>query len=433
MVTVAAGHGREEAPLRRLLYMSELPPSTLAGLPLIARRLLEDYDPERLHVLCCDHEHRAAGALAQASYLPCAHTSVRRVPWPELRPRRVFGPIRESVNALRIPAIARRARQVIESEGIEAILTVPWRCEFALAAYRASRQTGLPLYVFEMDDWEAMNPRLLHGRLVRRYHGQLLRDAERLWLISPAMVRRYERQFGARGDFLFHFVDVDLYASASAGREPFDDPGEIRIVYTGSVNQMFYDALKAVAEALNAGLTVRGRRVSLTVYGDGCPPELLGPGVRWEGFVPSERIPEVLAGADVLLLGVSFSQDPKLLDLVKTSIYTKTVDYLASNRPVLVVSPPYSAEVEYFGEVTTVVDSLDPRALSAALETMLDNPDTRTRRSRQGLELVRERHSLEMKPHAFLNAFRRPPEAEGPKARSLTEGTPRPLKANDQS
>jgi glycosyltransferase involved in cell wall biosynthesis len=433
MVTVTAAQAVEGKPLRRLLYMSELPPSTLAGLPLIARRLLEDYDPERLQVLCCEHEHRSAGELARASYLPCAHTTVRRVRWPGLRPRRIFGPIRESVNALRIPAIAARARELIERDGIEAILTVPWRCEFALAAYRASKQTGLPLYVFEMDDWEAMNPHLLHGRLVRRFHGKLLRHAERLWLISPAMVRRYERQFGVRGDFLFHFVDVDLYTRASARREPFDDPGEVRLVYTGSVNQMFYDALKGVAEALNAGLSVRGRRVTLTMYGDSCPPELLGSGVRFEGFVPSEQIPEVLAAADVLLLGVSFSQDPELLDLVQTSIYTKTVDYLAANRPVLLVSPRYSAEVEYFGEVTTVVDSPDAESVRAALAAMLDDPEQRVRRSRQGLQLVRERHSIEMKADAFLNAFRRAPEAEGSEARSLSEGTPGPLKANDRS
>ena len=103
---------------------------------------------------------------------------------------------------------------------------------------------------------------------------------------------------------------------------------------------------------------------------------------------------------------MTFSQDASLLDLVKTSIYTKTVDYLATGRPVLVVSPPYSAEVEYFGEVTHVVSSTQREDIRAAIAAMVTDPEARKRRASAGLRLVREQHSLERKAGAFLDAFR---------------------------
>jgi hypothetical protein len=108
----------------------------------------------------------------------------------------------------------------------------------------------------------------------------------------------------------------------------------------------------------------------------------------------------------VLLVGVTFSQDPELLELVRTSIYTKTVEYLASNRPVLIVSPRYAAEVEYFGDVSTVVDSVEPARLAEALVRIAGDRQEIEQRSRRGLELVQTRHSSAAVLDGFLSQFR---------------------------
>ena len=73
--------------------------------------------------------------------------------------------------------------------------------------------------------------------------------------------------------------------------------------------------------------------------------------MRWRGYVPTDQAPGILAGADVLLIAISFSKDPALRDLVQSSMYTKTVDYLASGKPLVVVSPPDTAELDYFEPV----------------------------------------------------------------------------------
>jgi glycosyltransferase involved in cell wall biosynthesis len=216
------------------------------------------------------------------------------------------------------------------------------------------------------------------------------------------MIRRYRERFGVDGDFLFHFVDVDSYRRA----EPRDAPAsnEIRMVYTGAVNYMFLDALEVLTGWLNDGIGIDGRRLVLDIWSGSCPEHLRGPAVRYRGFVPSDEIPSILAGADLLLIAISFSADPALRDLVQTSLYTKTIDYLASGIPVIMVSPPDTAEADYFGEVSWLVERLDRTCFENTVREALASPDA-TRRSKAALELVRRRHTPTTMGDEFLANF----------------------------
>jgi hypothetical protein len=385
--------------------MCDYPPSTAAGAPIIVKQLLSQYDPSRLHVLCCERQYSNSSALVRESYLSCSHTVVRSYQKFDLRPRRVFVPITLSIDCCRLPRIMAAGRQIIERHGIRAIFTVPWHCEFALAALLLHQQTGIPLYVFETDDWEQMNPKLVPNHLIRKHHEELLTSASKVWLTSPAMVRRYREKFRVDGEFLFHFVDPDKYRGSSNGRAERRPDGTIEIVYTGAINEMFYDTMAKLCSMMNAGLVVAGAQVKLNIYSARCPEEFLGPHVAWRGFVKSEDIPEVLAAYDIALVSVSFRQDPRILDLVKTSLYTKTIDYLAAGIPVLVVSPSYSGEVDYFGDVTTVVTSPDEAPVKAALESLAARSAEVQRKCELGTRLVRDRHSLHSLRSVFLHHF----------------------------
>lgn len=383
--------------------MSEHPPGPFGGAPLIARQHLRRYDQSLLHVLCDRRLYRAARESGPDALLNCDHTSIAHLEPGLLRPRRVFSPMFDAVNALRVPLIKRAARRIIERRRIEAIFTAPWRTEFAASAFQVSRETGVPLYVFETDDWHAMNQGPLVSMLTRRWHPELIRQASHLWVTSPMMARAYRDRFGVEGEFLFHFVDPEAYQRA----EPRDprEPSEFRLVYTGAVNTMFLATLERIAEWLNAGLMIDdGRRVVLDLWGSWCPQSLIGPGFRWRGFVPSHEVPGILAGADALLVAITFAETPALQELIRSSLYTKTVDYLASGQPVVVVSPADTAEVDYFGAVTWLVDSLNRDCFIDALrQTALPEAGAR---SQAGLELVQRSHTAETMGERFLSAFR---------------------------
>lgn len=388
--------------LKRLLYMSENPPGQAGGAAIIARQHLRRYDPEALHVLCDRDLHRS-GRQAGDALLPCPHTTVFNFEFVKLRPRRVFRPLFDVVNLARIPLIERKARAIIAKDGIEAIFTVPWRTDFALAAYRVARDTGIPLYVFENDDWHAANPGPVVSALTRRWHRPLVQDAAHLWVISPEMQRRYRERFGVEGEFLFHFVDPELYERAVPRDPPV--PGELRLVYTGAINRMFLGTLERIAEWLNAGLVVDGRRVVLDIWSQACPTHLCGASVRWRGFVPSDEVPGLLAGADAVLMAITFSDAPELQDLVRSSLYTKTIDYLASRKPLVVVSPSDTAELDYVGSVTWPVTSLDQPSFENALRSAVTS-DEAQRRADAGLALVYATHTAETMGERFLAPFR---------------------------
>jgi len=388
--------------------MCEYPPSTSAGAPVIAKQLFSQYNTDQLHVLCSADQYEASD-LVQASYLDCPHTAIPPlVGATPLRPRRVFVPIEMTINCFRIPRILRKARHIVEQNDIEALFTIPWRTEFALAAYLLHTETGLPLYVFETDDWEAMNPYLLQGYLTKKYRQRLLDAAETLWVTSPNMQRRYAERFGVESEFLFHFVDLDRYLAATEAVGPRTDEPVLRVAYTGSINQMFYDTMKLFSDMLNRGLTVAGRRVEMDIYGGSCPEELQGPHVHYRGLVDISEIPKVLANADLSFVGVSFSERPDIRELVRTSLYTKTIDYLAAGRPVLVVSPPDTGEANYFGDVVHLVTEPSPPLIREALETIARGDPVVDEKIEAGLDLVRTRHSLRSIHDLFLHHFVEP-------------------------
>ncbi len=391
---------------RRLLLLWHLPPSNTAGAPIIVRRLFRDYDPGRLEVLCCAREYRAAARSAAESLLPCPHTLFPNFRPFTLRPHFFFRPLLDGLNCLRLIPILRAGRRIIREKRIESIFTATSTAEVNVAAYLLSREFGLPLHYYETDDWEACNARGLPRWLIRRYQGEIFRSAAGLWLVSPEMIRDVERRFGVTGKFLHHFVDAGAYRRASETFHLAPPPAPVEVAYAGSINSMFRDALAAFCRHLNAGMTLGGRQVRLSIYSHACPEEFLGPAVSFHGFVPTERVPEVLARAHVLLLAVSFSQTPHIQQLVRTSIFTKTIDYLASGRPVLLVTPPYSAEVEYFGGVTHAVMTTERGAIEAALGRLTADAAYTADLSRRGADLVEREHSLEALDRVFLRHFR---------------------------
>jgi hypothetical protein len=392
--------------LKRVLYMSEHPPSGAGGAPLIVHKLMRNYDMRRLDVLCDARQYRVEPSVRR-SFLPCRHTTIRNAEGrTELRPRRVFNALGDNVNVLRVEPIVSAGKRIVTERDIELLFTVPWRCEFALAAYRLSQATGLPLYVFETDDWEAMNPHSIPGMLVRRHHADVLRHASKLWLISPAMVERYREKFGVEGRFLHHYVDADLYARAAREHERLSDVSTVRIVYTGAINRMFFDTMRELCALINQGIQTDGRSVALDIYGGGCPQEFLGQHVHYRGFVASHEIPAILAGGDVALIGVTFSTEPSIVELVRTSIYTKTIDYLAADRPVLIVAPRYAAEVDYFRDVATIVDTLDRQRITDAIAALAREDHAMREQRRRGLEFVRTHHSARTMADVFLRHFR---------------------------
>lgn len=388
---------------KQLLFMSDYPPGTVAGAPVIVRQLLRHYDMEKLDVFCCRTWYENQKPVVTQSFLPCPHTTFESVKRFDLRPRRFFSPLLASLDCGRLGTIMAKGREVIKKRGVEAIFTAPYGCEFSLAAYLLSKELDLPLYIFISDDWDKANPALLPHWLIQKNHNAFLHSAAYLWLTSPAMVRTYKERFGVDGEFLFHFVDSDSYKTVRSQYTPPED--KIMLVYTGSINSMFEETMRWFCDWLNQGLELEGKPVEMTIYTQQEPTSYLGSAVKWGGFVAMEEIPQKLAQAHLATILVSFTDHPVNSKMIRTSLYTKTIDYLATGTPTLVVSPPYAAEVDYFKDATAVVTELDKAAVKAALLRLLKDAEYAKTLQQAGFDLVEQRHSRTALQRIFLRHF----------------------------
>lgn len=173
-----------------------------------------------------------------------------------------------------------------------------------------------------------------------------------------------------------NFVDTETIrpADPEAGsyRREHDLVGRQVVMYAGNVGfSQSLDLVLAAARALEDRPDV-----AFVVNGGGSArPELERAAaglsnVRFVDFQPKERLPEVLAAADIHVV-------PLRRGLARSSVPSKTYSILASGRPVV-------ASVDEGTEVARVVEQAgaglavppdDPAAFTAAITKLLDGPE----------------------------------------------------------
>jgi hypothetical protein len=388
---------------KRTLIVNDFPPSTLAGAPLILRQCFLGMPAEHLHVLCCGTFHDPVDDTVRSTYLPCPHEVVPGIRRGAIRPSRWGVPLVANINTLRIPDITKRGIRICRERGIKAIVTGTVNMEFTIAAWRIASAMDLPLYIWEPDDWFSANPTPA-VKLLGNERMASLRGAAHIWTVSEPMAKRFRDRYGLDSEPLHHVLDIDRCKALAESVSPPDD--KIRIVYTGSINEMFRETLVWFADIINRGLIIDERLVELVIWTPHKPVAFMGPNVHWGGFVPVEQIPLKLGESHIAAVLVSFTDRPDIKSLIETSIYTKTVDYLASGTPTLIIAPQYAAQVDAFGPASTVLTSLNETSLVAAIRAMALDSDERIRLKTAGFELVRKKHSMSAREQIFLSKFR---------------------------
>lgn len=186
------------------------------------------------------------------------------------------------------------------------------------------------------------------------------------------VVAKVKRSHRDRVHVIPNFVDTDfivpgdrltaLRAELGIGSEPV-------VLYAGNVG--FSQSLEMVVEAAR-----RFPQATFLINGDGAARSTLQdlarelPNVRFSGYQPKERVPEVLATGDIHLV-------PLKLGLGRVSVPSKTYSILAAGRPVLAAIDP-GTEVPRMLEASgggVAVPPDDLEAFCDALAGLLANMD----------------------------------------------------------
>lgn len=369
------------------LISNILPPSETAHAAVL-HRLLRDLDPDS-YCLLSSRDYTSESQRDDPGKLRGRHYYLP--PTFQLRRGHRFGlrRLRETLNALiglpvRVRAIARILRlekcdAVVVCTGGNEILDFP-------AGYLAARLVGARFYAWLLDQYFHMVAYVLGRHFLQLFEPWLLKGAA--GVIAPNEFMRDELRRGHQIEPVLIHNPCDLSAyDGPLEREPADDrPAEdnrqIRIIYTGGVGPLHYDAFRNLLRALEA---IHHRNVYLHLYTAQPRHALDQAGIRgrvvYHDHEPLSAMPGIQRRADILFLPLAFrSAHP---EIVRTAAPGKMGEYLAAGRPILVHAPADSFISWYFRhhECGTVVDQDDSDVLVRAVDSLLNDAALRERLS----------------------------------------------------
>jgi glycosyltransferase involved in cell wall biosynthesis len=382
-------------------------PCNHSGAGILMRRLFAEFPSDRLWALT---SRQSVRILASHDPIPPAE---RQIPVPEIQiHRRWVDKLAQLLNCMLIPTTVWRGIRLVRTRQIEAIFTVPWDY-FTVAAYFMHKITGVPIFMYIMDDpVGAPRPDGSQPLLYRMLMPRLVRACKRVWGVSAGMCEYFEMTYGVKCSSLLPLVDLEVFQQTTVAKENHLDRA-LDIVYTGSIYGAQLDAVRRLVRVLGQESDRNDNahtKMRLTLY-TSSPVEaldrmgLVGKNVRRDE-VKHKDIASVIAEADVAFLPLSFEADMR--HIVETSFPSKIAEYLAGGVPILVHAPSYSTVAKYCREHSCglVVDEPSEALLRDALIRLSTDAALRETLAAKALETARENHAADRIAAAFLEQMR---------------------------
>ena len=373
-----------------------MPPRNDCGVRIVMHRHLVERNPFELHV--ASNADFADGLLV--------HTQLR-LPYPIYRLKKSrFGPhlsswLTDYENLVWTLAIPRMLDRAVLDFKPDVILTLAETGLCHLAA-KAAKKHRLPLAGMFLDWFPIMRPHYGH-----KWTQQILS-------------RRY-REFYAACDVAFctsdgmqevlgqHPNSHVVYPMPGTHRVPEKSwppsNGKFRVVYVGSVENFYGRMLCSLIERIEATSDLE-----IIVVGPNAdwPADILqrarAKGI-YLGFKPPVEAAAVLAGADALLVVMSFEPEHRLF--METSFTTKFLDYTAFGKPIILWGPEYCTPVRVARRDggALVVNTPDAAEVVATCRKMSSAPQTRRSLAEQARKLHRELFNPDRLQAVFVGAI----------------------------
>lgn len=362
----------------RVLLISIVPPCNDCGVRIVMHRHLVERNPFELHV--------ASNADFADDLL--VHTPVR-LPYPIQRLKKSrFGPqlarwITDYENFIWPLVVPEALDQAIGDFKPDVILTLAETSLSQLAA-KAAKKHRLPLAGLFLDWFPIMKGHFGHERtqaaLGRRYR-QLYAACDLAFCTSDGM----QEVLGAHRNSHVIYPMPGKHAIPEKIFPP--KSGKFRLAYVGSVQHFYGRMICSLIEKIESRSDLE-----ITVVGPNAdwPADLLqrakARGI-YLGFKPPAEAASVLAGADALLVVMSFEKDYELF--MRTSFTTKFLDYVAFGKPVLLWGPdyctPFRVAKRHGGAVA--VNRIEAEEVVSVCRQIADNPALRRQLSQEAEQL----------------------------------------------
>ena len=390
----------------RFLVVSAYYPPIVGGTATVMRNLLSAFRSECFAVVA-DSPSSFPGETHQTTTPP--QVSVHRCGVPGFLARIPFSAHWLSYyRAAQIPRVERAI--VAEAKAIQAgrIVAAYPSLYFLVAAYRASRNLGLPLVTYHMDvPYPIDRLRPPARQIAARWEPLLLREAARRLVLSDGIADYMEARSGLQSVVVPHSFPLDSLPAErlEADNRRLDQPP--LIVHTGVLPGIQQKGLSKVISLMRMKPQL-GWRLTISTPSD--PAELrqqLRPDMPVDiAFLEEHQVLELQRKASVLLAFGSFSSSEAGRQFSASEFPTKIIEYLASGAPILVHSAPDSLLACHARKhgYALVVDDPAAEALGRGIERILAEAELRHSLIQAARATLRREFDLRLVARKFVDA-----------------------------
>ena len=277
----------------------------------------------------------------------------------------------------------------------EIILICPNFAIDLVVGYKTIHCFDVPFLIYFMDDWVALNHSQWLSSNVQYICKFMLQKSSGWLMISSQLELKLIHRYNINPQ-----RSLVIHNPVSLREKVFPDfianSGKtFKIVYTGAIWPMHYDAIAVVAKAIQELRDINNQDIELVVH---TPPEfwkyyqqnLEKWGVVNGSYIPHSELNQYLQKANLLLVASSFL--PENHNLTSSSVQTKLTDYMASGRPILSCGPKYAACNEFVKkwDIGLVIESNQVADIKTILLKCIDNTVELKASAQKAFEIVRD-------------------------------------------
>jgi len=402
-----------------------LPPSETSQAAII-QRLLRNINPSK-YCLLSSRDYTSGEQPNYSGGLSGKHYHVR--PWFQLPAGsdiRLRAAVEVTTFWLAVGLRARAIARILKQENCDAIVVCTGGDEIRdfPAAYLASRLVGARFYTYVLDQYMFLASYGFRKTFLRRLEGPIMKGLSAVIEApiikgSSAVIVHNEfqreellRSYRVDAVVIHNPCDLDDYERNRGSRAGTSEAGrsrsEVKIVYTGSVGDLHYQAFRNLVGALNLldRKDVRLHLYTTSILAANCKREGIHGAVVYHPYEVASAMPVRQQQADVLFLPLAFGTIHP--EIIRMAAPGKMGEYLAARRPILVHAPPDSFIAWYFRryECGIVVDENDQLQLANALQSLLTDASLRERLSERAWERALEDFNLSKAQDEFASVLR---------------------------
>jgi glycosyltransferase involved in cell wall biosynthesis len=391
----------------RLLYVGEFPPSNHHGGAILLKRLLNKHPAECLAVITSEVGMKAS---QPTGLLECPHIVMpgfgrSRYPLIRMLMRAANGPALALVTLRTILEVRRRR--------VEGLITIAQGRYFIAVAF-AAWVTATPHFTIVHDNFISahVSPSDFVRRVKRHLTKKILRNAAHIYTVSPEMQRLVSRECGVESEIQLPSTTAGCHQAAGHA-EITREVGPV-ILFAGLVGYTVRDCLNLLAELITSGQLeeygLAGAQLHLCTTLTVAEIRTFGwdhKAIVCRSWVRQSELAGVLSSADILFLPYSFLKGSR--DAVETAFPSKTADYLAAGKPILVFGPKYSSLVRYASEqgFAEIVDEFSPAALAQSIRKIALSPLYKEHLAARALEVFSVNHDIGYQQQKFYLTLKR--------------------------